>query len=77
MSQAMLKCGCIDLLALAGIPMALAQSGARPGWIVVSMSQDNGMTCVGLVMLLLADPGEKHEVGFTLSLFAGDQHEWR
>jgi hypothetical protein len=63
------------LLTLAAIPGAVAQSDAK-GWIVVSLSQDSSIFTVILVIRAYDDPGQKHEVGMSLSSFASDQQKW-
>lgn len=66
----------VTVLAAIGLsPAANAQDRGK-GWIVLSVSQERQMTTAIVVLRAFDDPENKQEVGFSLSLFASDQHKW-
>lgn len=64
------------LIALAMFGSAAQAQDRGKGWIVLSVSQERSITSVALVLRPFDDPQRRQEVGFTLSLFASDQHKW-
>lgn len=57
------------------VSWAHADSGDK-GWVVLSVSQERQMTSAVMVIRAFDDPETRHEVGFTRSLFASNQHKW-
>jgi len=66
----------VAVLAAIGLSPAASAQGGGKGWIVLSVSQERQMTTAFVVLRAFDDPENKKEVGFTLSLFTSDQHQW-
>jgi hypothetical protein len=64
------------ILVSVGLPAAShAQAGGK-GWVVLSVSQERSITSAVVILRPFDAPESSQEVGFTLSLFASDQHKW-